>query len=422
MRSVLSVLSFRLTRFEVLRLVRDRSYWFWSLVGIPILAPLLILSLSAVTMLATTASSGTGVQSDKSTGFVLSVYVDPELLPLPFPDSQIDLEMISVSDALEGVKRDAIVSLSASDGRVAAEVSLNRRLRPFQVNLVRSWLVALETTLSSQQRSAAGLSEDAFDRIENPLLVTYANTPRDEMPMSSTLALVLWFSIALLPYLQIARIGSTAVATDQLHGALWPLSTASAPLTAWIFARWAALCVVASCLLVYYAILATGWLCLYGAASDWFVGAGGFESLSPSRALEVRRYLVDLVTAWRSFGVPEMAAWLLVTLLQLYVLAAAILALSIKASTVERARLLETLPFMIVLFLPLVFHSAIADGLTQGLSWIPSVSVLATATELQLASPNGGGFSVVLVQVLYVFLLLILCTRILSRQRLSAMA
>lgn len=364
-----------LIRLELLRVGRDRRFWFWSLVGVPILLPATVL-VFAFAM----ASFGT-VESQVVRPVVATTATNQELLS--------DLHATGIDTRNFDDRAELVSALTAGDfsvGLVDVSIEPGQPLsatliavgQARQLPIYESLKSALERiSLARRTKLMDSLDFDgpSFDLLLQPIVIAEERAP-DRLPSGLRQVVTLvWCALLLFPYLLLTWNGGSRAVTDRLSGYLAPLNSCSMSPWKWLVARWAALSVVGTALLFFSAALFALYMRAYSTFADWMVAEGALQSLSEQALLAARAYLVDAVAIWRNTSVLSFFLWLLVGAVQLSAASALVIWGSVKAATLAQYRLFELLPFTVVFLLPFLGMGALGSEIGSS-SWVPGLNTV----------------------------------------------
>jgi len=362
-------------RLELLRVARDKRYWFFSLIGVPVLLPALLLifafalaSFGTVEpqavrpVLATTASDESFLQQLKSEGLRFDQVATREEVITALTRGDYSVGLVDVE--LEPGRPMQATLMSAGNGS--------------QLPIYRSVQDAVHA-IAVQRRSDLVESLDfdgpSFDLLLSPLVLSQERAPERLPSGLQQLVALLWCALLVFPYLLLTWNGGSRAVLDRQAGYLAALNASAIAPWKWLMARWVALSSVAIVLLLYSAILFALYMRAYATFADMVVAEGVLENLSEQSARSAQAYLVDAVAIWRDTSFLSYTLWLLVAMLQLATAAAIVLWGSVKASSLAQYRLFELLPFAVIFLLPLMGLGALGQGVSN-VSWVPGLNTV----------------------------------------------
>jgi len=413
-----------LIRLELLRVARDRKFWFWALLGVPVLLPAVLLLLVFAM-----ASSGT-VEPTAVRAAVVTTFTD-ELFLSELSERGVETESLPSKEAISS----ALANREYSVGLV--DVSLNPG-QPIRATLLAPTGVkqlpvyeGLEQALLdiAQSRRTALIDElsfdgPSFDVLVEPIVVLEERVP-DRLPSGLLQVVTLvWCSMLLFPYLLLTWNGGSRAVTDRLSGYLAPLNASAMAPWKWLIARWVALSSIGAGILVYSAVLFSLYMRAYGTVADMIVAEGVLDNLSEGAALSAQAYLVDAVRIWRETSLLSFTLWLLVGILQLATACSLVIWGSVTAASLAQYRLFELIPFAVVFLLPMMGLGALGTGFGAA-SWVPGLNTVLTVEHVVTGSLPGVAFfssaaAVFAVSLLLVSTSLSLATLSLRNERLWA--
>lgn len=411
------------TWLELKRLTGDRGFWLVGLVAFPILVPLVLVGVTSLSMILSSDSEISDESDTDSGDLYVAVQYSGDKVPVDLPpiarevdsvpDNEIDTWVLEVHPILADVHFDG--------AGVTVQLFLNHRLPASGFALGDRFANSLAENLYSQTLASVGMDPEQARSAFLPVEIVRTTVQR-QMTIQTFMAIILWFMVPCASFMIVERIGTTSIMTDNDRGSLWPVATSPTGRATWLCSRYCALSICASFVVMYYAVLSHTWISLYAWIVDGLIDAGMLDLLSPEVARGVSRYTVDFVSAWRDFGNLGYVAWVAVALLHVIALTGVVLYISISSSSVRRANLFSSLLFLGLASLPIVFNGPVAHGLSPAfLAFLPVVSVVASATEISLGSPNGGVFPAIATSTAFIVLALYVSLRRLTPKRLARM-
>lgn len=374
-----------LIRFELLRIARDRRFWFWSLFGVPVLVPLSIVLLGFLV-----ASSGTV----KPTEIRPIVAVDQASLQLREGLEGVGFEILTPDDVEESIVLGnatvGIVDLQI-DPDLPIEATLLFSGQGYQLpayQTVESYLRELSSQRREQLIENLNFDGPSFDILLKPIELQNRRV-RDRLPSGLTqLTVLLWSSLLVFPYLLYSWNSGSRATQDRESGYLSPLTSSTLPNYQWILARWAALTTLAGGLLVFSTLLLVLYISAYSVTAEWLVSNGILEGLSDASSRSVASYLVGVPEMWHKTSVLDLILVFFLAGIQLAATCAIVLWASLKSTSLAQYRLLELLPFALVFFLPLM---ALGMSGTESSTpfWIPGLNVVVMIQAILLQSMDG---------------------------------
>ena len=413
-----------LIRLELLRVARDRGYWFWALIGVPVLAPAL-LALLGFAML----SAGT-VEPQNMRPEIATTVVDNEILS--------ELELLGLpADTFEGSEgvSQAITQGQYSVGLVDVVTEPGQPLRATILTRTDGRRLPIYTrleegldTLARNRRNDLidELSFDgpSFDLLLEPIVVQQARVP-DRLPSGLVQVVTLtWFTMLVFPCVLLVWNGGSRAVTDRMSGYLAVLNAGAMSTWKWLTVRWLTLSTVAACLVLFCALLAGLYMRAFGTIADLLVAEGILEGLSDSVSIKVQAYLVDMVRIWRETSFVSLSLWVLVAIVQLSAVCALVLFGSVLTSSLGQYRFVELVPFIVLFLLPMIGLGALGTGINSS-AWVPGLNtVLASQHVVTGQLPGVEFFSsagiVLLVSTLMIGVCLVGANFSMRRERLWA--
>lgn len=364
-----------LIRLELLRIARDRRFWFWSLVGVPIILPAVL-----VVFLFAIASFGT-VEPQAVRPVLATDAQDEQVLKgleeAGIPYQQLPTRQAVVEGVTDGLYSVGLVNLSLDPGAPLAATLVSQG-RGAELPVYRNVEAAIER-IAVQRRKDLIDSLDfhgpSFDLLVDPLLLSEERAPNRLPSGLSQVVALMWGSMLVFPYLLLTWNGGSRAVTDRQSGYLAALNASAMPAWKWLLARWTTLSSVGAVLLLFSAALFLLYMRAYAAVADLLVAEGVLEGLSEYSALSAKAYLVHAVSIWRETSFVSLFFWVLLAVFQLAAICALVLWGSVKASSLAQYRLFELLPFAIIFLLPLVGLGALGSGVGPG-AWIPGLNTV----------------------------------------------
>ena len=408
---------------ELKRLIKDRKFWIFGLFVVPVLLPLALVGITSLSMILSSVAEVSEASDTEPDSLYVAVQYSGDELPFDLPpiakevnsvpDNEIDTWVLEVHPILADVHFE--------DGRVTVQLFLNHRLSASQSALGDRFAKSLAAGLSSHALASLGVDPEQAIAASRSLEII-RTTVQQQMSIQTLIAIILWFMVPCASFMIVDRVGTTSILTDNDRGSLWPVATSPYDRAIWLCSRYFALSICAGFVVMYYALFSYTWISLYAWIADGLIDAGMLNLLSPEIAWGVSRYTVDLVSAWRDFGSLGYVAWAAVALLHVIALTGVVLYISISATSVRRANLFSSLLFLGLACLPIVVNGPVAAGLSPAfLAFLPVVSVVASATEINLGNPNGGVFPAVATSTAFIVLALYMSLRRLTPKRLARM-
>lgn len=374
-----------LIRLELLRVLRDRRFWFWSLVGVPVLLPALVVLLAF-------AMASTGTVEPKVVRTSVATTVTDEVLLEELSSAGLPVDRLESRDALSA----SITNREYSVGLVDVVFEPGQ---PLQATLLSAGdgnqlpvYKQLEDALHAIAKSRrAELIDDlsfdgpSFDLLLSPIHVEEERVP-DRLPSGLVPVVTLvWGALLLFPYLLLTWNGGSRAVTDRTSGYLSALNASAMPPWKWLTVRWLTLSIIAAGLLLYSSVLFGLYMRAFGSIADMLVAEGILEGLSEGASLKAQAYLVDAVRIWRETSFFSWSLWMLVGAFQLSAACALVLWGSVTASSLAQYRLFELLPFVLVFILPMLGLGALGTGI-NGSAWVPGLN---TVLSIQYAISGG---------------------------------
>ncbi|TVS17086.1 MAG: hypothetical protein EA417_07805 [Gammaproteobacteria bacterium] len=365
-------------RLELLRVVRDRRFWFFALLGVPVLLPLAVIVLAV-----TFASTGT-VEPATVRATVAVTQESPEMVEF-FDQAGIPVEVLATRDQVAteiqaGRFTVGVVDIiEEPDAPMSATVLANVQSRGQPV--YRDVHSVLNDYASSRRQSLMDSLDfvgESFDLLVAPIQVTQEPVPYRLRSGLVPLVTVIWGMLLVFPYLLLTFNGGAKMLTDRLEGYLSPVTSSALPAWQWLLSRWCALSTVGAVLLAYSAILFVVYMWFYGKAADVLVSQGVLEGLSEVAALGASAYLVDMVALWRETSVLSYLLWIIVASFQIAALCALLVWGAARASSLPQFRIFELIPFMLIFIVPLAGLGALGNGFSVG-SWLPGLNMVLSA-------------------------------------------
>lgn len=364
-----------LIRLELARVIRDRVFWFWALIGVPVLLPALVLLLSF-------ALASGGVAEPQTVRADIATTVDDETLLASLADAGVPGETFDTREAVI----DSIRSGEFSVGLVDVDQTPGQ---PFRATLLAGAGGRELNTYQSLERFLHTLARDrrnaliddlhfdgpSFDLLMEPIAVARERVPDRLEGGLLQIVVLIWAAILLCPYLLLSWNSGSRAVTDRTSGYLSTLVSSRMPTWQWLVVRWAALSVVAGALLLYFAVLFSLYMRAFGTLADWLVAEGILVGLSEETGIAVQAYLVDAVRIWRETSFLSFSLWIVVAILQLSAVAGVFLWVSVAAATLRQYRLFKLAPFSLVFLLPLMGLGALGRGMNAG-AWIPGLNTV----------------------------------------------
>lgn len=376
-------------RLELLRVARDRRFWFIALVGVPILLP------AAMLLFAFALASTSTVEPQAVRPVVATTENNPEFLEA-FAAAGLPTEVLrsrqAVIDAIRaGHHSVGVVDLiQEPDAPMSATLLANIQAR--QLPVYRQTELVLRE-IADSRRTALMDSLDfvgpSFDLLVAPLNVAEERVPERLAPGLMPLVTLIWSLLLVFPYLLLTFNGGSKLLMDRLEGYLSPINASMLPAWQWLVARWLALSAVGAVLLLYSAVLLIVYLRAYAAAADFLVAQGVLANLSEAAALGAHAYLVDMVAMWRSTSLLSYVLWLFVAVIQIAALCALLTWGAARSASLPQFRLFELVPFLLVFVVPLAGLGALGTGLGTA-SWVPGLNVVLSIEHMVSGGWPGG--------------------------------
>lgn len=362
-------------RLELLRVARDRRFWFIALIGVPILLP------AAVLLFAFALASTATVEPQAVRPVVATTEDSPEFLEA-FAAAGLPTQVLSSRSAVANAIQAGTFSVGVvdvvqePDEPMSATLLANIQARQLPVyrhtERVLSQIAADRRQALMDDLDFVGSS---FDLLVDPLHVAEERVP-ERLPAGLTpLVTLIWSLVLVFPYLLLTFNGGSKLLTDRLEGYLSPINASTLPAWQWLIARWLALSAVGAVLLVYSAFLLLIYLRAYAAAADVLVAQGVLTNLSEAAALGAQAYLVDMVAMWRGASLLSYLLWLTVAVVQMAGLCALLIWGAARSASLAQFRLFELVPFMLIFIVPMMGLGALGTGLGSA-SWIPGLNVV----------------------------------------------
>lgn len=373
-----------LIRLELRRIRRDKRFWFWALVGVPVLLPALIFMLAFAM-----ASFGT-VEPAKVRALVATNVESAELLGT-LDTAGLPYEWFATTDEVKQALQLGSYSIGLTDeilepGRpmsvtVLTATNTGDGLRQAMIDALQQFALSRRTELVD----SLDFDGPSFDLLLTPLELTQNRVPDRLQPGLLQVVTLVWSALLLFPYLLLSWNASTRLVTDRLSGYLSPLTASALSPWHWLIARWSSLVVVAGALLVYSVLLFSLYMRAYATFADWAVAQGILEGLSDDASRSAAAYLVHVVAIWRETSLVSMVLWMFIAYLQLMSLAALIVWGSMRAPSLSSARLYELLPFSVVFLLPMMGLGALGYGIGVT-AWVPGLGSVLSAEYMVTGS------------------------------------
>jgi hypothetical protein len=367
-----------LIRLELMRVARDRRFWFWSLVGVPVLLPALVVLL-AFAMASTGTVEPTVVRATVATTVDDAAFLSAlESRGLPAETLHSRAQVIAaitageysaglVDVALDPGQPLKATLLAAGDGR---QLPVYQQLEASLHDIARERRTALIDELSFDGPS--------FELLMEPITIAEERVP-DRLPSGLVqVVTLLWFAMLLFPYLLLTWNGGSRAVTDRMSGYLAALNASAMAPWKWLTVRWLTLSTIATALLLYSAVLFGVYMAAFGTVADMLVAEGVLEGLSEGAAIKAQAYLVDGVRIWRETSFLSFVLWLVVAALQLSAACALVLWGSVTAGSLAQYRLFELIPFAVVFLFPLMGLGALGTGLNVS-AWVPGLNTVLSA-------------------------------------------
>ena len=365
-------------RLELLRVARDRRFWFFALIGVPVLLPLAVILLAV-----TFASSGTVEPATVRA----TVAVTPESSAMTdfFRESGVPVEVFETRDQVAAEIQagrftvGVVDIIEQPDAPMSATVLANVQSRTQPV--YRQVHSVLRDYAASRRQSLIDSLDfvgESFDLLVSPIEVFQEPVPYRITSGLVPLVTVIWGMLLVFPYLLLTFNGGAKMLTDRLEGYLSPVTSSALPAWQWLLSRWFALSTVGAVLLAYSAALFVVYMWFYGKAADVLVAQGVLEGLSEVAALGARAYLVDMVALWRETSLISYLLWILVAFVQISALCALLVWGAARSSSLPQFRIFELVPFLLVFIVPLAGLGAIGNGFGVG-SWLPGLNMVLSA-------------------------------------------
>ena len=384
--------------FEIVRLSKDRGFWFWSLIGMPVLVPLLVVLLAVVMSIGSSPAQPNSPSASPSIA-LFDTYSPPLS---PFLEAEgLHFHQVStwqgVSTALSS-DRFRIGVHALDDGLMPRTLQvttadpssrhLNRTLASLQNALDAYYRASIQHVLETLPDTPASSS-----LLNGPPAIIVSSGAPAASRSSFAVTLVLWSWLLVLPYFQVARIGSSYVVSDLQRGLLSTAGSSGQSLVSFFLIRTITLASLGAILLLAYCVLMFSWMAIYSLSSDWLVANGLLQGLSAERASSMTVALVDVVAHWRSLPASFFLSVFLVSLSQLFSMSAILVAVSTYADSIPRSRLYEMLPFGLVFLVPLLSISFLQKTVPvpaayfPGLNSVVLIDALSSGTALTYLSP-----------------------------------
>jgi len=337
-----------LIRLELLRVVRDRRFWFFALVGVPVLLPALVVLL-AFAMASTGAVEPQAVRPIVATTVIDEAFLD-ELAELGSTAQPLGSRVAVIEAIRNGQYSVGLVDVALEPGQTIKATLLastgGRQLLAY---------TDLKQNLQSvaKQRRGALIEElsfdgPSFDLLLEPMIIDEERVP-DRLPSGLVqIVTVIWCALLLFPYLLLTWNGGSRVVTDRTAGYLAALNASALAPWRWLTVRWLTLSTIGASLLLFSVVLLTLYMRAFGTVADMLVSEGILEGLSEATALKSQAYLVDAIRIWRETSFVSMSLWVVVGIAQLAAVAALVLWGSVTAASLAQYRLFELLPFAVV--------------------------------------------------------------------------
>jgi len=364
-----------LIRLELLRVARDRRFWFWSLVGVPVLLPALVVLL-AFAMASTGTVEPTVVRATVATTVDDAAFL-ASLESRGLPAETLESRAQVISSITAGEYSAGLVDVSLQPGQPLKATLLaagdGRQLPVYQ---------QLEASLHdiARERRTELIDELSFDGpsfelLMEPIAIAEERVP-DRLPSGLVqVVTLLWCATLLFPYLLLTWNGGSRGVTDRMSGYLAALNASSMAAWKWLTVRWLTLSTIATALLLYSAVLFGVYMAAFGTVADMLVAEGVLEGLSEGAAIKAQAYLVDGVRIWRETHFLSFLLWLIVAALQLSAACALVLWGSVTAASLAQYRLFELMPFAVVFLFPLMGLGALGTGLNVS-AWVPGLNTV----------------------------------------------
>lgn len=413
-----------LIRLELRRIRRDKRFWFFALVGVPVLLPALVMMLAFAM-----ASFGT-VEPTKVRAQVATNVDSTELLEvLAAADLAYD-SFASADDVRQALQAGShaigLIGVDLQPGRpMTATVLTASKTSDSLHQGIRETLRNFALSRRTELVESLDFDGPSFDLLLAPIELEQERVPDRLPPGLLQVVTLVWSALLLFPYLLLSWNASTRLVTDRLSGYLSPLTASALSPWHWLIARWSSLAIVAGALLVYSAILFSVYMRAYATFADWIVAQGVLEGLSGDAGRTAAAYFVHSVTIWRETSIVSLILWLFIAYLQLLSLAALIVWGSMRAPSLSSARLYELLPFIIVFLLPMLGLGALGYGIGWT-AWVPGLgSVLSTEYMLTGNLPDArfvAAFGIALVSNAAIIVAFIALSRLALRNERLAFA
>lgn len=370
---------------ELLRIFRDKKYWFWACIGVPILMPvaMLILGFSMASL---------GTVEKKTVQPILAVHTDNEKMLAHLSEQGLTPQIFDSREEIDHALTHGKYSVALVDVIADPEKMVEATVLSIgdskNLPLYQNTLDAVDGFAMKQRQSlidSLDFSGPSFDVLLNPVTLKEVKLPDRLPPGLLQIVVLLWSALLLFPYLVLTWNGGSRLVTDRMGGFLSPINSSSLAPWRWLVARWLTLSAMASLLLLFSLGLFTLYMRAYGAAAGIMVNEGVLDNLSSGTAETASAYLVDLVAMWSETSFLSIFLWALLGIFQLSAACALVIFGSVRSASLAQYRIYELLPFMIVFVIPMIGLGALGTGIGTT-SWIPGLN-----TVLSLEHVVSGG-------------------------------
>jgi len=378
-------------QLEFLRIVRDRKYWFWACVGVPILIPALFVvigfSMASLGSVDTARVKPQVAVQSPNVDFV-GFLTDEGLDPVTYADREM------VDDALSrGLHEVALIDNGSVPEKTVQITVLS--IDGSKYSPIYLAAVAASEQFAMNQRATMieelNFSGPSFDVLLQPIALNEETMPDRLTPGLLQIVVLLWGALLLFPYLVLTWNGGSRLVIDRSSGYLSPINSSSLAPWRWLIARWLTLSAVASLLLVFGLVMLTFYMRAYGGIAQLLVDNGILDSLSSETGKTATSYLVHLVALWRETSVVSLLLWSLLGALQLAAACALIIYGSVKASSLAQYRIYELLPFLVIFVLPMLGLGALGNGLSSS-TWVPGLNTVLSLEHVVSGALPGAAF------------------------------
>ena len=409
-------------RLELLRVVRDRRFWFIALLGVPVLLPL------AVVLLAVTFASTSTVEPTAVRASVAVTDESPAMLGY-FEASGLPVEVFSSRDQVAAEIQAGTFSVGVvdvvdePDAPMSAVLLANVQSRTLPV--YRNAEAAVRGYAATRRQSLIDSLDfvgESFDLLVDPIQLSEEPVPYRLRSGLVPLVTVIWGMLLVFPYLLLSFNGGSKLLTDRLEGYLSPVNSSALSSWQWLLARWLTLTTVGAVLLLYSAILFSVYMWFYGKAADVLVAQGVLANLSEAAAIGAAAYLVDMVALWRETSLLSYVLWILAAVVQIAALCALLLWGAARSASLAQFRIFELLPFLVVFLVPLAGLGALGTGFGVA-SWLPGLNLVLSVEHVVAGGLPDGTLMlalavVVMTNIAFIAACLVPAALVLRRERL----